>query len=141
LGMPEAERVRLALVGLDSILPWERDGMERLREARLEDGTIAFGEREVRHMEDVRTIVWILFTLHAVGLALVLALLVGRRSRPVARRGLQAGALVTLGLGAFVGIVMLLNPIWFLTGFHTVFFEGSSWRFADEDTLRRLFPD
>jgi integral membrane protein (TIGR01906 family) len=140
-GMPKEERVRLALVGLDSILPWERDGLDRLRAARLEDGSTAFDEREVRHMQDVRTIVWILFVLHAAGLALFLALGLARRTRPLLRQGLRLGAAVTLGLAAFVGIVMLLNPVWFLTGFHTIFFEGSSWRFADEDTLRRLFPD
>ena len=29
----------------------------------------------------------------------------------------------------------------FLGGFHRVFFSGDSWRFADDETLRRLFPD
>jgi len=140
-GMPTAERERLALVGLDSILPWERGGMNRLREARLADGTVAFDEREVQHMQDVRTIVWILFALHAAGLVLFAGLALARRTRPLLRQGLRLGAALTLGLAAFVGVVMLLNPVWFLTGFHTVFFEGSSWRFGDEDTLRRLFPD
>jgi integral membrane protein (TIGR01906 family) len=140
-GLSNDERTRLALVGLDSILPWERDGIERLREARLADGELAFDEREVAHMEDVRAIVVVLFALHAVAIVAFVALALVRRTRPLLRQGLRLGAAITLGLAAFVGVVMLLNPVWFLTGFHTIFFEGSSWRFGDDDTLRRLFPD
>jgi hypothetical protein len=140
-GMPTDERTRLALVGLRSILPWEREGTGLLREARLADGSPAFGEREVSHMDDVRVMLFGLFAIHAVGLLALAALASIRRTRPLVSRGLQAGAAATLALGAAVGVVLLLNPIWFLTGFHTVFFEGSSWRFADGDTLRRLYPD
>jgi len=42
----------------------------------------------------------------------------------------------------FVGVTFAIDPVGFLTGFHTIFFfSGSSWRFADTDTLRRLYPD
>src|SRR5215470_2258165 len=65
-GMGTAERTRLAKVGLYSILPWHRAGIERLEAARLDDGTIAFGERELRHMRDVRRLLSILLGLHFV---------------------------------------------------------------------------
>ena len=45
------------------------------------------------------------------------------------------------GCARSIGLLLLANPVWFLTGFHTIFFEGSSWRFDDQETLRRLFPD
>ena len=38
--------------------------------------------------------------------------------------------------------MLAADPVGFLTGFHTAFFfSGSTWRFADSDTLRRLYPD
>jgi integral membrane protein (TIGR01906 family) len=140
-GMSTAERTRLAKVGLYSILPWHRDGLPRLEQARLDDGTVAFGERELRHMRDVRRLLSILLALHFVCLVSLVALAAVRGTRDVARRALRAGAWVVLGLCAFVGFFLAVKPVWFLTGFHTIFFSGRSWRFADHDTLRRLFPD
>ena len=141
LGMQRAERTRLALVGLDSIKVWHRDGIERLKEARLDVGTTAFDEREVRHMQDVRRLLAILLGLHALTLVAFVALAVVERTRDVARRALRAGAFFTLGLFVLVGVLLAVEPDWFLTSFHTIFFEGRSWRFGDRDTLRRLFPD
>src|SRR3954451_16150281 len=48
-GMSRAERTRLAEIGLFSILPWHRDGIERLQRAQLSDRTLAFDGRELRH--------------------------------------------------------------------------------------------
>jgi hypothetical protein len=140
-GMRTAERTRLAIVGLNSILPWHRDGIDLLREARLDDGAPAFDGRELRHMQDVRQLLAILLGLHALALVSLVVLGAVRRTRGLAWRALQAGAFVTFGLFALVGFLLAVDADWFLTGFHTIFFEGSSWRFADEETLRRLFPD
>jgi integral membrane protein (TIGR01906 family) len=141
-GMSTRERTRLALLGLRSIQPWEREGVGLLQKARLSDGTPAFGPREVRHMEHVRRILLGLLSLYAIGIVTLVAFASRRRTRELARRGLRVGVGVTFGLGAVVGAGLLINPIGFLTAFHTVvFFSGSSWRFADTDTLRRLYPD
>lgn len=140
-GMTTPERTRLAIVGLHSIVPWQRDGIDVLRDAQLDDGRLAFSDDELAHMTDVRRLLGILLSLHAVALVALAALTARRQTRPLARSALRAGALVTLGLGGFVGLLLLVNPVWFLTGFHTIFFEGSSWRFGDDETLRRLFPD
>jgi len=140
-GMRTPERIRLAEVGLYSILPWHRDGIAHLERARLDDGGLAFDERELRHMRDVRRLLTILLGLHALCLASLVVLAAVPRTREVARRALRAGAFVTLGLCAFVGFFLAVKPVWFLTGFHTIFFSGRSWRFADTETLRRLFPD
>ena len=141
-GLGAAERTRLALVGLRSILPWDRQGIERLEQARLSDGTTAFGPRELRHMGEVRRLVRWLLALDAIAVAGILALAGRGRTRALAGRGLRAGGLLTLGLCGAVGVMLAFNPVRFLTGFHTVFFlSRSSWRFADSDTLRRLYPD
>src|SRR5262245_58941912 len=49
-GMRISERIRLAEIGLYSILPWHRDGIAHLERARLDDGSPAFDEHELRHM-------------------------------------------------------------------------------------------
>lgn len=139
--MTKAERTRLAEVGLRSILPWEREGTDLLREVRLPAGGPAFREKEIAHMGDVRRLIWVLFAIHAAGIAALAGLALWRRTRPVARPALKAGALATLGIAAFVGVFVLISPVGFLGGFHRVFFSGDSWRFAEADTLRRLFPD
>lgn len=141
LGMKTQERTRLAIVGLHSVVPWHRGGIDLLRTAQLDNGSLAFDAKELSHMSDVRRLLGILLALHAVVLLGLAALAARRRTRPLARSALWAGSLVTLGLAAFVGVLLILNPVWFLTGFHTIFFKGSSWRFDDEETLRRLFPD
>jgi integral membrane protein (TIGR01906 family) len=141
-GMQRPERTRLALAGLRSILPWDSEGIARLERARLAGGEPAFGQRELRHMRHVRRLLVALLTVQAVAAAALVAFAIRRRTRPLVRDGLRAGSLATLGLGALVGSAYAINPVGFLTGFHTaVFFSGSSWRFADTDTLRRLYPD
>ena len=75
-GMETPERTRLAEVGLYSILPWHRDGIERLaRGAASTTARLAFDGRELRHMRDVRRLLSILLGLHA------LCLVVARRAR------------------------------------------------------------
>jgi uncharacterized membrane protein len=92
-------------------------------------------------MSDVRRLLLVLLALHAATLVSLVGLAAVERTRPLAVRALKAGSLWTLGLFALVGALLAIDEDWFLTGFHTIFFEGSSWRFADEETLRRLFPD
>jgi integral membrane protein (TIGR01906 family) len=139
-GMTKAERTRLARVALDSIVPFGGGG-RALREARLDDGRPAFGERERRHMRDVRRYVLGLYLFQAIGLIVLAGLAIARRTRHVVARGLAAGAALTLGIAVFVAVFVAISPVGFLGGFHRVFFSGDSWRFAETDTLRRLFPD
>ena len=141
-GMPRSERTRLALIGLRSIEPREHAGGELLRQARLRDGTPAFRAKELRHMSDVRRIVGLLFPLQPAILALVAAIATAGTTAPrLVARGLQVGAALTLALAAVTAILVALDAVAFLDGFHTLFFEGESWRFAETDTLRRLYPD
>jgi integral membrane protein (TIGR01906 family) len=143
-GLTRDQRAELALVGLDSIMPGGR-GIDLLRDAELPDGEPAFNARELTHMQDVRDIVGVLFTVQLVLLvalaAVSLALAFSPATRTIAPRGVRAGALATLGLAAAVGLLMLLAWNGFFERFHGIFFEGDTWRFRDTDTLRRLYPD
>lgn len=62
-GFTDDDRVRLGLIGLEAIRPGG-EGIALLERTTLADGTAAFGDRELRHMDDVRSIVGVLFRLH-----------------------------------------------------------------------------
>jgi uncharacterized membrane protein len=138
--MTQAERTRLADVALDSIVPFG-GGDRGLREARLPSGARAFDDKERRHLHAVRDYVLGLYLIHLAALLAFAALAVVPRTRRIARGGFAAGALLTLGIAAFVAVYVAVSPVSFLGGFHRFFFSGDSWRFAETETLRRVFPD
>jgi integral membrane protein (TIGR01906 family) len=143
-GFTKAERTELALVGLRSIHPKHGEGVQLLREARLPDGSDAFTEAEVEHMGDVRSLVGILLRFSLIGLAAILVLAVASRlgyARGFLPRALFFGSVFTLGAGAVLGVIMLIDFDWFFTQFHLALFEGWTWYFGYEDTLLRLYPD
>jgi uncharacterized protein DUF1461 len=139
-GMTKAQRTALAQTALRSIVPFG-GGERELRDARLASGARAFGDRELRHMRDVRRYVLGLYLIHAIGIAALVGLGLMRRTRQVVGDGLVAGALFTLAIAGLVAVYVAVSPVSFLGGFHRFFFSGDSWRFAETDTLRRLFPD
>lgn len=139
-GMSQAERIRLARVALDSVLPFG-GGDRVLREARLPSGNPAFDPKERHHLTAVRHYVLGLYLIHALGIVGLVGLAVRRRTRSIVRDGLFAGALFTFGIAAFAGVYLAVSPISFLGGFHRFFFSGDSWRFAGTEILRRVFPD
>ena len=142
-GFTEAQRRALALTGLRSIQPGSA-GIVLLDRAKLPDGSPAFGERELAHMRDVRTLFGHALRLQLVAIALiaVLALALARtRHRAVVPLGLLAGAVATLAIAVLAVPVILLGFDGFFTRFHEVFFSGDSWRFDDSDTLIRIYPE
>jgi integral membrane protein (TIGR01906 family) len=144
-GFTRAQRTQLGLTGLHAILPRSDKGIGLLREARLSSGRVAFRQKELSHLSDVRRLIGIIYPAHLVVLATIAALALGlgltRPGRSLVPRGLEYGAALTLAVAALVGIAVAVNADGFLTGFHTLFFEGESWRFREDDTLRRLYPD
>lgn len=143
-GLGREQRTALALTGLRSIQP-QSEGVALLRRAVLPDGSAAFGEREIRHMADVRR----LFTtaleaqLAVLAAVAVLAAALGcsRTARAVVPRGLLAGALATLLVALLAVPVILLGFDGFFLRFHEIFFTGDTWRFSYSDTLLRLYPE
>ena len=144
-GFTSDERTRLALTGLHSIEPSSREGIALLRDARLRDGEPAFNTRELTHMQDVRNLLANAYRFELVVLvviaALALALGLRRGTRTVVPVALGRGALLTVAVAVAVAVVSVTSFGWFDTPFHRTFFHGDSWRFAETDTLRRLYPD
>jgi integral membrane protein (TIGR01906 family) len=144
-GFSTQERTRLALVGLHSIVPSSDGGIGLLRSARLGSGGPAFNARELAHMEDVRALLGNAYRVQLIAVVAIagLAVLLGvrRSTRALVPVALVRGSLLTLVVAAVVAVLSITSYGWVSTPFHTIFFDGASWRFAETDTLRRLYPD
>lgn len=105
-------------------------------------GVKLFREEEVGHMADVQSLVhlaYLLGVIAAVIMAISFLVLRARYSGGI-RRGLFAGAWVTLGLFGALGTLAVLGWERFFTDFHRLFFSGGNWEFFLDDTLIRLYP-
>jgi integral membrane protein (TIGR01906 family) len=115
-----------------------------LERAALPGGAPAFGERELRHMEDVRTLLGRALRAQLIVLAVLVVLAVALSPSPRTRRltplGLLLGSAATLAVAAVLVPMILFGFEGFLLRFHRLFFEGDSWHFDDSDTLLRLYP-
>jgi integral membrane protein (TIGR01906 family) len=142
-GLTHDQREALALTGLESIRPGS-EGIVLLERATLPDGSQAFDQRELSHMQDVRTLFGAVLRGQLVAALVIAALALGlarTRLRAVVPRGLLGGALLTLAIAVLAVPFILLGFEDFFTRFHEVFFQGDSWRFSNTDTLIRLYPD
>lgn len=141
LGMPDAERLRLARASI-RFLNVQR-GSELLDDLAFADGTAAYNEREISHMDDVKLVYDRLtsIALLAICVALVSMWGLAKVADNAAIWGaFSDGSLLTLCLLVGLGAWMLVGFNAFFTAFHGVFFEGGSWLFSYDDTLIRLFP-
>jgi integral membrane protein (TIGR01906 family) len=143
-GLTTAERQRLALIGLHSILPGSK-GIVLLEQATLPDGSAAFDARELSHMRDVRSRLGTAYTAQLIALVVILVLGIvlhrSARSRSIVPWGLLAGSFLTLAIAVLAVPVILLGFEGFFERFHGIFFDGDSWRFSDTDTLLRIYPE
>lgn len=141
-GMNPAERTRLALDGVDSIIGPQ--GMDALRQGRFDSGEPAFTEREISHMQDVRTVAGHLFNAQGVAFVVLMIAAIGlardRRTLPALASALRAGAAATLITVLGVGVFAATSFNTFFTLFHRIFFTGNTWLFLYTDTLIRLYP-
>jgi integral membrane protein (TIGR01906 family) len=138
------QRTRLAMDGLYSVLP-QGEGLIRLEQAKLPDGSPAFNEREIKHMQDVRVLMAQVYPIQLMGLALIVILGVVLHRFAAWRRavpdGLKWGAILTLSLlAALIAYVLIDFDAFFLT-FHQMFFAGDTFMFLYTDTLIRLYPE
>ena len=141
-GMTAEERLRLAEACIAFLnLPHDRTLLSALQ---LEDGAVAFNERELQHMDDVKGVydrltIWAVFALTVGGIA-IWAL--HRRGEGAAIWGaLSDGGLATLIVLLLLGVLMGVAWETFFVGLHGVFFTPDTWRFYYTDTLIRLFPE
>lgn len=141
IALADDERSRLAAVGTRAVAPWRPDGMQTMRAATRDDGRRAFVGEEIRHFEDVRSIVLVFLLAGAAGLTVIAAAAALVRDRSVIRRGLIAGIRATAALFAALAVLMLIGFNAFFNAFHGLFFEGDTWRLPHYGTVRSLYPD
>ena len=141
-GFDTEQRTALAKLGLRSIEPGS-EGIVLLERATLPNGAPAFGERELTHMQDVRTLFGAALRAQLVALIAIAALgllLLRTRLRTAVPAGLLAGSLATLAIAVLAVPVILLGFDGFFVRFHEIFFSGDSWEFSNADTLIRIYP-
>ena len=142
-GFDTEQRTALAKLGLRSIEPGS-EGIVLLERATLPNGAPAFGERELTHMQDVRTLFGAALRAQLVALIAIAALgllLLRTRLRTAVPAGLLAGSLATLAIAVLAVPVILLGFDGFFVRFHEIFFSGDSWEFSNADTLIRIYPE
>jgi integral membrane protein (TIGR01906 family) len=140
-GFTTQERTQLAIAGIDSIIGPR--GVVVLQEAKLPDGSPAFNEREISHMQDVRVVTANVYLAQAVLLIAAIAaviVLVRGQAQGAASGALLTGAILTVALLAALIVFVLTGFDTFFTDFHRVFFSGNTWLFDYTDTLIRLYP-
>lgn len=139
-GFSTADRLTYGSYGVDYLN--NAADQRYLGELRDPAGNPLFLNTEVQHMFDVKNVI---SGAYVAGIILALLMIIvlfylGRSYAGGIRRGLFAGAVVTIGL--FAGLTALAVLGWdaFFTGFHKIFFANGTWTFNYSDTLIRLYP-
>jgi integral membrane protein (TIGR01906 family) len=140
-GLTQVERIEMSKFAINYLR--NQEGIEYLGNLTFRDGTPQYNERELDHMVDVKVLVnqmigfWY-FSLAAILMILIFSIYQGWKNEFLA--GLLKGAYLTIGLIFTILLAVFTNFNVLFTGFHKIFFEGSTWIFKYSDTLIRLFP-
>lgn len=131
-GMGYEERLSIAKLGLRSVLSDE--GMQEFINSGL------FREKEIKHMQDVKELLSVVFKVLYLGGPLWLILFFSLKDKRKMGLTLLLGATLTEIFVIFVLVFSLLNYDLLFEAFHNFFFDPYSWRFFDEDMLLRVYP-
>jgi integral membrane protein (TIGR01906 family) len=140
-GFTKADRLMYAGISLDYLL--NNSDITFFDQYKLADGSPMYNERELSHMQDVKTLIQNAFLAWGIiGIGLVLIGVISRQTKQLRPyfSALSSGGwttLVIIGL-ILVGVVVSFNGLF--TDFHRIFFTGDTWLFYYSDTLIRLFP-
>ncbi|HIC97406.1 MAG TPA: TIGR01906 family membrane protein [Aquificaceae bacterium] len=137
-GMEEDVRKHLAKLGLRAVL--SEEGMEEFKRARLPDGRKAFRYKEIKHMEDVKSLLGFFFPLTYIASAVSLLALLSLRDLRLMGKVLVASSLFSLFLSIGIALFSLINYELAFELFHNYVFDPYSWRFRYTDTLLRIYP-
>ncbi len=130
--MPYQQRLNIAKLGLRSVI--SHKGMEEFKNSGL------FNQREINHMEDVKRLLKVFFSIIYVGMPIFLLGLFKLKKLKEIGQVFFFGALLLEAFALFVLFVSLINYEWLFIAFHELFFDPYSWRFFDEDMLLRVYP-
>ncbi|MEE1619955.1 DUF1461 domain-containing protein [Zafaria sp. Z1313] len=139
-GFTGAERLNYGSYGVDYLT--NAAGSDYLGGLVDGRGDPLFLATEVAHMADVKMVLGTAFWggLGLAVLALGIMWYLAVRYAGGIRRGLFAGALVSLGLIAGLAAAAIVGWQSFFTAVHQVFFADGTWTFRLDDTLIRLYP-
>jgi integral membrane protein (TIGR01906 family) len=141
-GFSLEDRIYWSAVDIDFLLGDEP--ISFFDDIRLESGAPMHNERELVHMQDVKSLidltrwVWAVALLLSLFLTYILARAAGRAAAGAAWRSAArwtAILMLLIGAGLVVGFGVLF------VAFHRLFFEGSTWIFPLSDTFIRLYPE
>ncbi|MRS04523.1 TIGR01906 family membrane protein, partial [bacterium] len=119
-------------------------GPEFLADLKFDDGQPIYNERELSHMLDVKNLVQLMIKIMLPMAAfLVLAWIFAWRQGWQSEfwKSVSLGGWLTLGMIGLILVGTVINFDALFTGFHHLFFTGSTWLFYTNDTLIRLFPE
>lgn len=142
-GFTREDRLNYAPYALDYLL--NAADISYLGDLHFREGGALFNTNELQHMEDVKALTSVAFSVAWIAglgaLSASILLLWKPATRPIFRKAFLHGSILTLLLIAAIVVAAIVNWDYFFTGFHTLFFESGTWRFAYSDTLIRLFPE
>ncbi|WP_448587462.1 TIGR01906 family membrane protein [Thermocrinis sp.] len=131
-GMDQAQRLDIAKLGLRSVL--SEEGMKEFVNSGL------FRDKEIRHMQDVKNLLSLLFGFLYLFLPFWLLLFFSLRDKKKMGLTLFLGATFGEVLAVFVVVFSVINYELLFEAFHDLVFEPGSWRFLEEDMLLRVYP-
>ena len=140
-GFTLQDRLHWSKISIDYLL--NNADISFLGDLTFPDGSALFNERELSHMQDVKTVVQPVLWIGYGVWFFVLGLGVWARWGgwwPEYVQSLRRGGWLTVGLVVLLGILAGISFWQFFTVFHGLFFKGDSWLFLYSDTLIRLFP-
>lgn len=141
-GFTLEDRLYWSAIDIDFLLNDEE--LDYFDDFHLEDGSPMHNQRELRHMDDVKRLIHVVWYVLGVGLILVLLLelyLVLYADPSVALEALRRGARNTLILVGLLILGVIVSFGILFVGFHRIFFEGDTWIFLFSDTFIRLYPE
>ena len=117
--------------------------LDDLQQLVFENGDPIYIERELTHLEDVKTVLQgVLRVFYGAAAVFVLGGLIARMRgwQEIYLNAIYLGGKITAGLLVTILLLTLVSFQALFTNFHLLFFEGGSWLFFYSDTLIRLFP-
>jgi len=136
-----ADRLKWAHISIDYLL--NNQGISFLADQKLDANTPLYNDRELSHMQDVKTLIQTTSSIWIAAIIFCIAIYIWAwRSKWLKYLwdGLSWGGWLTLGVIGATFVAIALNFDVLFTDFHHLFFQGNSWLFYYSDTLIRLFP-
>jgi integral membrane protein (TIGR01906 family) len=147
-GFTKSDRLKWAPYAVNYLI--NSADISYLGDLKFDDGSPLYNERELRHMQDVKSVTQSALKLWYISLLLLLGLGLWAWYGgwwEYFLLGLKRGGWLMVGLAGLIGAIVIvgiaINPNVFdefFVLFHSLFFEGNSWLFYFSDTLIRLFP-